>query len=228
MAFKCCNKVFVLNNDDKDFFVNKKYLKEQKCVVINGIGIDVNEWPQTALSFSKKILMISRLIKSKGVYDFCEIAKTVRLIDPTITFYLAGAEFEIKRENLSPYIDQGDIIYLGNVNNIKDIIHDFDIVVLPSYYREGLPRSLLEAMATGRPVIAYNNVGSNVAVIDSYNGYLIEKGNIQAFAEKILQLTKDTKTSVLFAENSRQNAVDFFSSSIINKIIYNILKEEIC
>ena len=223
-AFKICKKIFVLNNDDKSFFIRKNFLKPEKCVVVPGIGIDTNTWDYHPIINFKRVIMLSRLIPNKGIFDFCEAATKVKERLPDVEFVLAGNESEITEKDLEKY--SAVINYLGSINNVKDEIINSSILVLPTYYREGFPRSILEAMSLGRPVVATNYVGCRDAIIHDYNGLLFEPHDIDKFVELLLELLTDKDKMNRYGKNGRIRVVELFDSKIINEQIYIIIKAD--
>ena len=222
-AFKKASQVFFLNNDDKQYFVSHNICKEEQGIVIPGIGIDSKAFTPEALPHNKSVLMMSRLIESKGVYDYCKIARKVHETNPDITFKLLGKEAGIKKEDIQEYIDSKDIVYLGATNDVKPFVKDSDLLALPSFYREGMPRSILEAMAMARPVIAYKNVGVNDCVFHDETGVLIESRNTDSFAEEIIKLFESKDRLEKYSKNARKKIEEVFDSNIINKKILEII-----
>ena len=139
-------------------------------------------------------LMLSRLVADKGVVEYCEAAKEIRTRFPEVIFQLAGS-FDpnpsgLKYEQLKPYIDSKDINYLGHIKDVREILNGCRYYVLPSY-REGTPRSVLEAMSIGRPIITTNATGCKETVLNGINGLLIpakDKDSLVEAMQKMLEL----------------------------------------
>lgn len=224
-AFKKAKKVFFLNHDDHKYFIEHKMCKESQGVVIPGIGIDTSKFSVTPLPKDNSVLMMSRLIESKGIYDFCKIARRVREENPNITFNLLGKEASISKEDLKEYIENGDINYLGATNDVKPYIEKSSLLLLPSTYREGLPRSILEAMAMGRATAAYKNVGVNECVYDKETGVLSKPHDIEGLAKEIINLFNNKEILAQYGKNARKKAEEVFDSSIVNKKILEIISE---
>lgn len=223
-ALKHSTKVFFLNNDDVDYFVSNKIASANKCIKIDGIGIDASSFEYSLpKSDSFEVLMMARLIKSKGIFDFCKIAEKVKQIHPDIIFTLIGKESEITSKDLEQYTSKKIINYLGFQKDVNSLIKQASILALPSYYREGLPRSILEAMAIGRPSIVYNNVGSKDVVFDGITGYIVDKGNINSFAEKIIFLKNNRDVVEKMSKEARKKVIATFDSNVINNVIYKTI-----
>ena len=224
-CFKKAKKVFVLNNDDKLFLSNRKLVDLEKLVVINGIGIDCGSYkPSDSLPKEKNVVMLSRLVKEKGVIEFAEIARLVRKTRKDISFYLYGQESDLKVGDIQKYIDSGDILFGNYCRNVRTVISNCRILALPSYYREGLPRSILESMALKRAAIAYDNVGSRDVVFDGETGYLIEPHNRELFANKIVEIIDNDDLLIKLGNNARLKCETIFSSEKINNQILDIIK----
>lgn len=223
-SFKYATNVFFLNNDDRGFFIKEKIIKEEKTTLIKGIGIDTTRFLPAPLPKENNVLLIARLLKNKGIIDYCEAARIVRKTIPDAKFYLIGKEVEYTTNDLKQYIDDGTIIYDGVQNDVKKYICNSKVVVLPSY-REGVPRSLLEAIASGRPVIGYDSVGVREVIYNNKNGYLVERLNIKEFAKAIIKVLSDDKLAQEFAINARDIAVNIFDSNIINNQILNTIQK---
>lgn len=222
-CFKKSKIAFVLNNDDKKFLIDKKLISSDKVAVINGIGIDCAQFKPVDLPKEKNVIMLSRLIKEKGIFEYIEIAKLVKKNRKDINFYLYGQESELKVKDIQPYIDEGIIIFGGYCRDAKKVISNSRVLVLPSYYGEGLPRSILEAMALERMVIAYDNVGSRDVVFNGETGYLVDKFNRELFAKKIIESIDNNELLEQFGRNGRLKCENVFSSNAINESIFNII-----
>lgn len=212
---KIVKKVFFLNNDDLNFFANKKMIKPEKAVIINGIGINVNAFPQKPLPEKDMFLMIARLLYEKGVFEFCEAAEIVKKKYPDARFCILGAEDTIKTKDLEKY---SAVEYLGTTQNILSVYEQCSVYVLPSY-REGMPRTILEALSVGRPIITTDTNGCKETVVDSLNGFLIPIKNIETLAEKMELFIGNDPLKQQMASESRKMAEEKFNSIIINEKI---------
>ena len=224
-AFKRINKAFVLNHDDREYLLNNNYLTENKIVLINGIGINYRDYDVIERFTNKKnVLMLSRLALDKGILNYCEIAKLVRKTRKDINFYLYGWEENLSIKKLQPYIYAGDVIYNGFSKDVKTLFKDFRVFALPSNIREGVPRTLMEASSSGLPCIAYDIVGSKEVVIDNETGHIVENNNIQAFANKLIQLIDDENKLKAFGMKARKYCEERFDSEIINSKILEVIE----
>ena len=163
-------RVFFLNPDDLNQFVKEGYVSRRKAVLLNGIGIDLVCYAKEGMpGLSRlKFLMIARLLKYKGVREYVAAAKIVKTRYPNAEFVLAGGLDEnpssIKQEELDSWQHDGVVNYVGYVDDVRPLLRNCHIYVLPSFYREGTPRTVLEAMATGRAIITTNAPGCRETV----------------------------------------------------------------
>lgn len=192
VVLKNCQTVFFQNNDDKALFLQNGLVPVEKTVVVPGSGVDTTKF---SFSYSNKrqnkqalsFLMMARVIREKGVYEYVEAAKLIKERHPDVTFTLLGAH-DIRDPSSVPGKDicdwkNGEIInYVGEVFDVREYITHADVVVLPSFYREGIPRSLLEAAAMGKPLITTDSVGCREVVVDGVNGYLVPPRDSRALA----------------------------------------------
>ncbi|MBK6265799.1 glycosyltransferase family 4 protein [Marivirga sp. S37H4] len=180
-SFKFPKQVFFQNQEDLQLFLDKELIQRNICEVIPGSGIDLdyfspeekkNHPPEKPFQF----LMISRLIIDKGIREYVAACAILQERGLNIVFNLLGSLDEhhsrgISLEELNGWVADGYINYLGNTDDVRPFIYDADCIVLPSY-REGTPRTLLEAAACAKPIIATNVPGCNNVVDDKLNGLL--------------------------------------------------------
>ncbi|MCF0108235.1 MAG: glycosyltransferase, partial [Bacilli bacterium] len=209
-----------LNNDDINEFIDRKLISRELSVLIPGIGIDCKSYNFNPLvPKEKKVLMLSRLIVNKGILDYCKIAREIRKNRPDISFYLYGAESQLTVNDIIEFINDKSIIYGGYSTGASKLYQDCRLYVSCSY-REGFPRVILEAMASGCPVIAYNVTGSNAVIDNNDTGVLLEPKNIDAFCKEIVSLIDDEKRLLFFKNKGRLVCEKKYDSSIVNNIIY--------
>lgn len=227
-AFKYSDGVFFLNVHDQEEFINRRIITKERCILINGIGIDTSKYiPNYEPQKEKRIVYLSRLIKNKGIIEFCKIAQMTRKIRKDIFFDLYGSESQLSAEDLKLYIDDKSITYHGYSNKPKEIITNSCFMVSTSY-REGFPRIILEAMALGKPVIASNVIGNKDVVQDGVTGYLVNLDNLQDFCNCAIKLIDDREQMIKLGKQARQFCVENYDSKIINNIILqNITNKEV-
>ena len=224
-AFMYSNKVFFLNNDDKQEFVARKLVKEEQSVVIHGIGVDLEYFAFKPIKNEKTFLMIARMLRTKGVLEYCQTARLVKHKYPDAVFNYLGAEGDLKLTDIQEYIDDGSINYLGTTKDVRPYLEDCTLLLLLSNYREGLPMSIMEAQSVGRAVITSKNVGCRDTVVDSVNGFLVEQRDYKTMAEKCIWAIEQPEKAEEMGKNARAFAEENFDSIKINEIICREIKE---
>jgi len=221
-------KVIFQNKDDRDLFYKLRILKKSSLAnVVNGTGVDLKTYPFSTIPSDPIFLMISRLLIDKGVREYVEAAKIVRSKFPNAIFQLAGYLDEnpsgIKLEELQSWVKQGNIQYLGEIDSVQNILALCRFYVLPSY-REGTPRSSLEALSTGRPIITTDVAGCRETVIHKKNGLLVPHKNSKSLAEAMITLLEE-KNEIIQAmgKESYLIAKEKYQIERVNKNILSII-----
>lgn len=224
-SFKHSEKVFFLNNDDKEEFVKRKLVKNEQCEIIHGVGVDLEKFNYRPTQNTNIFLMVARMLKSKGVYEYCACARQVKKLYPEAVFNYLGAEGTVKIADIQEYIDDGSINYLGTTKDVRPYIENAGIFVLPSY-REGMPMSVMEAESIGRAVIVSDSVGCKDTVCDGYNGFIVPCGDCEKMTEKVIWCIEHPDEVKLFGKNSRKIAEEKFDQKIINEKIIQVINNE--
>lgn len=231
------NKAIVFQNkDDYQLFLDRNIIsKHQKVDFVSGSGVNLNQFTFKEKNASDNVsfILVSRLIKEKGIALYMEAAKILKAKYPKSEFHLVGAAetspSAISEEEINHLDKKGIIVFHGFQSNIKEHLHNNDIFVLPSYYREGLPRTNLEACACGNPIITTDSVGCRESVIEGVNGFLIEPQNQDALTKSMEYFITNPNKIKEMGFNSRKYAEERFDVNIINndlvKLIKNVLKE---
>lgn len=223
-AFRSCAKVFFLNNDDKTEFIQRKLVKPEQCEIIHGIGVDLEKFAYKPIKNYRTFLMVARMLKTKGVMEYCECARIVKRSYPDTVFNYLGAEGTVKVADIQEYIDDGSVNYLGTATDVRPFYEDCTALVLPSY-REGMPMSVMEAEAVGRAIIATDVNGCRDTVKNGYNGFLVPHGDANALSERIVYCIEHSDEVELFGANSRKYAEENFDQKKINETIIEIIAE---
>jgi glycosyltransferase involved in cell wall biosynthesis len=184
--------VFFQNPDDEALFLRERIVRPGQSRVVPGSGIDLDRFRPSELPDQPRFLMIARLLGDKGVREYAEAAREMRGRLPSATFALVG---ELDRDNrsaigegeLKSWVRDGILDYLGPAEDVRPHIERSMAVVLPSY-REGLPRTLLEAAAMGRPVIGTDVPGCRQVVRDGVTGLLCEPRSAESLAAAMERL----------------------------------------
>lgn len=222
-SFQFPAKVFFQNHDDKALFLERHLVREAITEVIPGSGIDTNRF-RPAAEFKRQnpfvFLMVSRALYEKGLVEYVEASKLLKAKYPHVRVQLLGGIDEegnigIKRTVVEQWAQEGWLEYLGTSDNVAAVMHQADCVVLPSY-REGTPRTLLEAAALAKPLVTTNVPGCKETVVDGYNGYLCEVRNgadLAAKMEKVLNLSDQELQTM--GQNSRRLAEEKFDEKYV-------------
>lgn len=210
------------NNEDKVLYVKSGIIKEDQARYIKGSGVDLREFCYTPEPTEGKIRVIltARMIVEKGIFILTEAAEKLRSkYADKVEFLLVGGIDDhpgaITKEQLDAVCDGKYIKWLGYRTDVKELLQYSHIVAFPSYYMEGLPKSLIEADAIGRPVITCNSVGCKETVIDGYNGYLIPTKDVDALVEKLDILLSNTTLRQEMGRHSREYAEKNFSIDVV-------------
>lgn len=224
VSFKFPKKVFFQNNDDMEFFLKNKLVSKDICGRLPGSGVNIEKfYPMSRKKHSDKIkmLFIGRISENKGVRIVNEVAKKIKKEYPNIEFQLLGKIYEdevghISRQEIASWEKESNIIYLGVSRDVREQIREADIIIFPSYYREGVPRSLIEAAAMGKPIITTDNVGCKDIVENGYNGFLAKSCDLDSLLEKIKQiLLMDRKEFLQLGINGRLKVEKEFDEKIV-------------
>ena len=228
IAFKYNQKVIFQNKDDIEEFVTRKYLKKDKCEVVDGSGVNLERFKRKPLPKENVLLMVSRILKQKGVREYFEAAKIVKEQYPETQFLYVGAEDKTQaalnlEEVKEEFLDTGIVDYCGESNDIPSYLVKSTVFVLPSYYREGVPRTLLEALAMGKPILTTNTIGCKETVIDGENGYFVPIKDSKALAEKMIYMIQHREQLEKMSEKSFEYCKERFDVNIINKKMLEIM-----
>ena len=210
LSLQCCDGVMFQNGDDLDEFKRLRLVNKQRVTIINGSGVDLKWYKYTGLPVVPvNFLMIARLYREKGVLEFVNAARYVKRRYPNVRFRLVGEadcnpnSFDIAE--VKRWEESGLIEYFPHSRDVREHIIWSRVFVLPSY-REGVPRSVLEAMAMGRPIITCNSPGCRETVIDGENGYLVQAQNEIALALVMIKMILEPERHVQMGISSRNYA----------------------
>jgi N,N'-diacetylbacillosaminyl-diphospho-undecaprenol alpha-1,3-N-acetylgalactosaminyltransferase len=240
IAFRYSNCVLFQNQDDLELFVSRRLVDRGKTQIIKSDGVNLMEYSVSgtnSLTTDKLrkelmidgnkvvITMVSRLMWEKGVREFIEAAKIIKSRYPEAFFLLVGG---IDKENPSAisekYLNEaeheGYIKWLGHRNDVVNLLAISDIVTLPSYYREGVPKVILEAMAMEKPIVTTDNIGCKETVEEGKNGFLVPVKDPVALSDGIEELILDKKMRIEFGKYSRLKVErEFDEKDVIEKTI---------
>lgn len=231
-SFPYLDKIIFLNPDDPRDLIEKNNIKCKPDAIKNlgPIGLNLKDYKYSPWDESQSVsfIFIARLLAEKGVFDFLEAAKIVKAQYPDVTFkIIGGLDTEnpsgLSKEELDYLIASGLIQYDGFVNDVAQRIQKSAVFVLPSYYREGVPRSTQEAMAIGRPVITTDVPGCRETVINGVNGFLVPKWQPKKIAEKMIYFVENKSQVNIMGNCSYSIAQEKFDADKVNKILMSLL-----
>ena len=227
------SKVFFLNADDKNVFLQNKIIPKEKALLLPSEGIDTDYYQPIPPSLKQKeftFLLIARLLWEKGVGEYVEAARILRSDDKINARFLLIGYIDsdnpggINKTQIQQWSDEGIVEYRGTAEDIRATISESDCVVLPSYYREGVPRTLLEAASMAKPIITTNNVGCREVIDDGINGFICkskDSENLSEVIRKMIQLTPEEREKM--GQSGRNKILNQFDE----KIVINIYLKEI-
>jgi len=242
LVFSLSHQVVFVNSDDPDYLEKRGVISKEKITIIKSVGIDTNEFNPNSISkieieklrdelnLKDKIvvLMVGRAIWHKGVREFYEASDILSKYN-NVQFILVG---DIDKGNHSSanreFLDKGSVLWLGHRDDVLNLTSLSDIYVLPSY-REGVPRTLLEASSMAKPIVTTDTVGCREVVNDGYNGFLIPIKDSQSLVNKIEILINEKDTRKIMGENGRMLAIkEFDIKAVVSQYIalYQELQEE--
>jgi glycosyltransferase involved in cell wall biosynthesis len=203
--------VFFLNPDDKRLFQTQGLVQRpEHSVLLDGIGVDLDWYAEAPFPSQISFLLIARLIRDKGIPEYVAAARLVKARHPEVRFRLVGwiddNPSAIHEGELRAWIEEGTIEYLGKLDDVRPALADASVFVLPSYYPEGLPRTIMEAMATGRPIITTDAPGCRETVIPGRNGYLAPVRDVPALADAMLRFIEQPELIAPMGRESRRIA----------------------
>ncbi|HHQ4736314.1 MULTISPECIES: glycosyltransferase family 4 protein [Aeromonas] len=206
-SFKYPEDIWFLNEDDRQTFLNNRLVATDKAVLLHGEGVDLSHFTPQKKSRSDQavcFLLIARMLWDKGIGEFVAAARIVKKQYPQATFQLLGGcgvanPSAIERTQIAVWEKEGVITYLGTTEDVRPIIADADCVVLPSFYSEGVPRTLMEAASMEKPIITTDNVGCRDVVIHGKTGLLCQVKDANSLAvacEAFIQISQSERNEM--------------------------------
>lgn len=221
-AFRFPKKIFFQNPDDEELFINKRLANAKKTDVLPGSGINTDYFKPAERSAKEQFtfLMISRIIYDKGITEYVSAVRQLKEEGIMARFQLLGPKDPAHKrgvplEEINTWIEEGIIEYLGTATDVRPVIHSADCVVLPSY-REGTPRTLLEAAAMAKPLVATDVPGCTNVVEDNVNGMLCELKSATDLADKMRKMyTSSVQARQQMGKNGRNKVIREFDEQIV-------------
>jgi glycosyltransferase involved in cell wall biosynthesis len=224
-ALRYANTVIFLNRDDIELFVELGLVESKKIVCLGGIGVDLQEWiPTVPVVKPVTFILCARLLKEKGILEYVESARKIKLKHQNVRFILLGGLDSnpggLSLADVEGWVHEDIIEWPGHVS-VKHWLAGSSVYVLPSY-REGVPRSTQEAMAMGKPVITTDVPGCRETVIDGVNGFMVPSRDIDSLVQAMERFILDPKLIVCMGVESRRLAEERFDSRKVNAHLISI------
>jgi glycosyltransferase involved in cell wall biosynthesis len=211
--------VIFQNPDDRDLFIRRRLVRApEQTGLTAGSGVELDLYPVTRPAPGPIFLMMARLLKAKGVPEYAEAAISLRARYPDARFRLAGWRDDgpdmITRAQLDSYVAAG-VEYLGHLKEVQAALADCSVYVLPSCYREGVPRSILEALSSGRAVITTDMPGCRETVVPGENGFIVPPRDAAALASAMERFIVEPDLAAAMGARSRILAAEVFDSRTV-------------
>lgn len=226
-GLKKADGVFFQNPDDRDEFVKSGLVKEAKCTVVNGSGVNMQKY--TPLPYPERLtfFMLARVMYCKGAVEYLKAAEAVKSKHPEVRFMLLGAVEKIQdslpMELVDQYVNKGVIEYFGETKDVRPYFGESSVYVLPSY-REGTPRTVLEAMSMARPIITSDAPGCRQTVVNGKNGFLVPIKDAKALEEAMLKFVREPSLVQAMGEESLKLCAEKFEVSKVNDTMLKVMK----
>ncbi len=228
-AFSRATHVFFQNPDDRDNLSQLNLIKNNTPVkVVNGSGVDIDYFSVADFEERKvSFVLVARMLGDKGIREFVAAAKNVKETHSDCEFHLVGGVDDnpdaIKKQEILHWESQGIVKWHGNVGDVRPYLKKCHVYVLPSY-REGTPRSVLEAMSMGRAVITTDAPGCRETVIDGENGFLVRVAHANDIAEAMQKFIENRALIVTMGKKSREIAVQKYDVHKVNAEMLEFLE----
>ena len=229
MSQSKASKIFFQNEDDKKLFLSKNLAPEHLTARLPGSGVDLKRFELQETNDDGKVsfLLIARMLFDKGVGHYVDAARELKeKYGNKVEFKLLGFldvdnPSAVSKEQMSEWVSEGIVNYLGTSDSVEQEIAKVDCMVLPSYYREGVPKSLLEAGAMGKPIVTTDNVGCRETVDDGINGFLCDLRSTESLVlqlDKMINLTHEQRLEMGRASRTKIEQ-EFDEKIVINKYL---------
>ncbi|MEZ8991466.1 glycosyltransferase family 4 protein [Vibrio breoganii] len=225
-ALKKSKGVIFQNRDNMQVFIDEGIVPPDKCFLVNGSGVNLSHYQVSPLPTKPHFLLIARLLGDKGIREYVKAAEIVKQQYPGAVFELVGPEDPspdgIKLDEVNEWVSSGAIEYSGATTDVRPFIDNCSVYVLPSYH-EGMPRTVLEAMAMGRPILTTDVPGCRETVVNGENGWLVEKANVEQLAESMVWFIENQEQWSIMGEKSHTIANEKFDVHKVNAEILKIM-----
>jgi glycosyltransferase involved in cell wall biosynthesis len=224
LSLRFVNKVFFQNPDDQDLFRDRNIINQSvPSVVVNGSGVDIDHYMPREYPRQIVFLLIARLLVDKGIREYADAAYRLKAEYPDAVFTLVGDldsnPNSITAQELDRWVQDGVINYLGKLDDVREALGNASVFVLPSFYREGVPRTILEALSMGRPVITTDTPGCRETVINGENGYLVSPREATELANAMRAFIQTPQLIATMGKRSREYALRKYDVCKVNAVM---------
>lgn len=226
LSLSCCSRIFFQNPDDEQLFRDFKIIKNSTLTtVVKGSGVNLAHFKVRPLPEKPIFLLIARLIVDKGIREYASAAILLKARYPEVQFKLVGYLDEnpksIAQVELDSWVSTGAIEYLGKLSDVRPVLSAASVFVLPSFYREGIPRTILEALAMGRAIITTDTPGCRETVVHGVNGFFVRSKSVDELAGAMEQLILNPDLVIRMGAASHDLAVRDFDVNKVNVSMLN-------
>lgn len=232
-ALKNAEQVWFLNQSDYDFFVRHRLVDMKRAEVIHGEGVNINKFVPSGEHPKKfTFLYFGRMLRTKGIEHYVEAARRLQAQYPEAEWQMLGPLDSLNPDAIAPremeeWVQKGYVKYKGVSHDVRPYLAACSCVVLPTYYMEGVPRSLMEAAAMGVPLIATDQAGCTDVVIDGENGYLCRLRDTESLMQAMQRMLKLSASQLQdMGRKGRQLMVEHFDEKIVIQRYKQTLKNQ--
>lgn len=218
-------RVFVYNDADLHEAKELRFIRDpSRIVLVPGTGVDLDRFQRSSPpAGTMTFLLIARLLREKGIVEYVEAARRLKQRFPNVRFQLLGP-FDtnpsgISRAEVDTWAAEGAIEYLGETRDVRPFLAECSVFVLPSYYREGIPRTILEAMATGRAILTTDMPGCRDTVANGENGLVVAPRSADALAKAMAQFIENPDLAVQMGHRSHELVRERFDVHAVNRLL---------
>lgn len=228
------SRLIVQNPDDREAMISAAGVAPDRVRLILGSGVNTERFKPSPREYApnetKRVLLAARLLWEKGIAEYVAAAKSIKNAALSVEFLLAGEPDDgnpnsVRAEQIEAWRRDGVVKPLGHIDNVAELLKSVDVMVLPSFYREGVPRSLIEAAAAGLPIVTTDAPGCREVVQDGINGFLVPARNSVALADAIRKILADGGLARRMGEASRAKAIAQFDERIVFEKTLGVYRE---